>query len=154
MATLPNHDQLMEALAKCELFHTLSKSHLAALLPILKPVEYEAGKILFRKGELGDSLYILVLGSAGVFDDVDSPQAKPIYVYQPGGTFGHIALFTGGLRSLGAKAVTECTIIHLKREELFELMKADFEIAKVVVQKLAERIIELTPKYVSDPASK
>jgi CRP-like cAMP-binding protein len=54
-------------LLEIPLFSGLDRINLAKLIPELERVNYQPGEILFKQGDPGDSLFIIVDGRARIF---------------------------------------------------------------------------------------
>ena len=104
--------------------HTLKESekeHKQNLLNIeslLSWVYLEKGDFLFRQGDVGDSLYVLIHGRLRVFLE-DNERFELISEIGPGEILGEMALITAETRSATVMAARDAT--------LFKLAKADFE---------------------------
>ncbi|MBF8248667.1 MAG: cyclic nucleotide-binding domain protein [Bacteroidetes bacterium] len=78
---------------------------------------FEPGEVVFRQGDLGDTLYILLQGEAEVMREDDGIE-KVIAHLQPGEFFGEMALLNQKTRG--------ATIRCLKSTDVLTLKKGDF----------------------------
>ncbi len=103
---------------------------------------FAAGDVVYDAGQPGDALYVIQAGyieltRAGEEGD------RVVARYGPGEFFGEIAVLLGRPRTTRALAVGDARVLQLDRTT-FESMCVDRpEIALRVIQKLAERAIEL-----------
>lgn len=103
---------------------------------------FAAGEVIYDAGQPGDALFVLQAGSVEAMR-VAADGAHVVARYGPGEFFGEIAVLLGRPRTTRAVAVTEARVLQLDRAT-FESMCADRpEIALRVIQRLAERAIEL-----------
>lgn len=95
-------------------FDALSNEGRAWLLQQLRALALPSGRILFREGDDGDALYLLVSGSLCAFrQGVDRPQV--LGHVSPGETVGETALFTGAARSATVYACRDSELLLLDR---------------------------------------
>jgi hypothetical protein len=75
----------------------------------------EAGTVLIKEADQGDSFYVLVGGEVGV-----TLLGKQLNVIKPGGCFGEILYFTGrmGRRTTTITALGEVTVMEIKADAL------------------------------------
>jgi len=84
----------------------------------LEWIELAKGDFLFRQGDVGDSLYLLMHGRLRVLLEQNGV-LEPISEIGPGEIFGEMALITGDKRS--------ATLIAIRDTSLFKLEKISFE---------------------------
>jgi serine/threonine protein kinase len=75
----------------------------------------QAGTVIIREGDHGESFYLLIAGEVDV-----TLQGKPLNVIRPGGCFGEILYFadSGERRTTTITARNEVTVIEIKAETL------------------------------------
>jgi CRP/FNR family transcriptional regulator, cyclic AMP receptor protein len=79
--------------------------------PFMKPVRWEAGGVIFNRGEHADCLYILAVGKIGL--------EESNHVLQAGDLFGAIELFSDARqRTQTAWALTDVELLRLTGAEL------------------------------------
>jgi CRP-like cAMP-binding protein len=84
----------------------LDRINLARLIPNFEKVEVKSGEIIFKQGEPGDSLYIIIDGIVRVFLPPGG-RSREIACLGPGECFGEMALLTGEPRSADIEAITD-----------------------------------------------
>jgi CRP-like cAMP-binding protein len=67
---------------------------------------YFAGAAIFRAGDAGDNMYVVVEGEVRIVAN-----GKELELLGPGGVFGEIALIDNGPRSADAVAATDCRVV-------------------------------------------
>jgi ATP/ADP translocase/HEAT repeat protein len=123
------------ALKSVGFFGGTSGEVLADLVGTLDEVAVEAGGVVFRKGEHGDSLYIINEGRVTVHDGehiYDSLAANDV--------FGEMALLDPAPRSATVTAEETTHLLRLEQEPFFELLAEHAEIGKQILQLLSRRI--------------
>lgn len=103
---------------------------------------FAAGEAIYDAGQPGDALYVIQSGHVELMRS--GPEGVRVVArYGPGEFFGEIAVLLGRPRTTRAVAATDARLLQLDRET-FEGMCVDRpEIALRVIQRLAERAIEL-----------
>jgi hypothetical protein len=138
----PGASELRGRLARCALFAHLKSDHLAFVERVAKEARCARGEVLFREGDPGSQFFLILDGEVEFFIERgagDSRRREVINTYGPGGSFGELALFAGGRRTLGAAARTDLHLCVLEREDLMRLIEADPQIAVALLQVIATR---------------
>jgi CRP/FNR family transcriptional regulator, cyclic AMP receptor protein len=94
---------------------------------------------VFSKGDLGDSMYIVVSGRVRVFDG-----DKTINYVGEREIFGELALLDPEPRSASVEAFEETGLFRLDRDTLFELMTDNIGVVSGIVQVLCQRLRRMT----------
>jgi len=110
-------------LAKISLFSPLDDDERAVLAQAMQERGVPAGEILFRAGEPGDSMFIVVDG--GIELSVKDKAGQKIVLHTPGTGefFGELSLLDGGSRTATAVATAESQLYVLDREDMLQLFK-------------------------------
>ena len=103
---------------------------------------FAAGERVYDAGQPGEALFVIQSGQVEL-TRCDSAGERVVARHGPGEFFGEIAVLLGRPRTSRAVAVTDARVLQLDRAT-FEAMCVDRpEIALRVIQRLAERAIEL-----------
>lgn len=81
----------------------------------LAPVLFEPGQDIIRRGDVGNSLFIVQEGEVEVIND-DSPGAEPLAILGKGQHFGEIAVFSNCTRTATVRARTRVKLLQVRRE--------------------------------------
>jgi sulfate permease, SulP family len=108
----------------------LDAAECAVLAGMLVERRVAKGEAVFRSGDAGDALYILIHGQVGIWlppkdgGDVLS-EGRRLVSYAPGVVFGEMALLAGpgSTRSADAIAESNAIVLELKRDQYNRLMK-------------------------------
>jgi SulP family sulfate permease len=117
-----------------------------------------AGELLFRRGDPGDSLYVVTAGDITLqIQKGDSDQSRlRLATYTPGVVFGEMAFLQGGQRSADARAETEVEIFELRRQDLAMLESAAPHLATQLLinigRVLADRLRNCTQELAESEA--
>ncbi len=121
------------------MFARASEEVLAEIAAILEEVQAKAGQVIFEKGEVGDSMYIIVEGRVRVYDE-----ERTVTELGSRDIFGELALLDPEPRVASIAATTETRLFRLDREAFSELMAGNIEIVRGVLSVLCERLRKTT----------
>jgi CRP-like cAMP-binding protein len=103
---------------------------------------FAAGDVIYDAGQPGEALFVIQSGQVEL-TRTGAEGARVVARYGPGEFFGEIAVLLGRPRTTRAVAANDARLLQLDRAT-FEAMCVDRpEIALRVIQRLAERAIEL-----------
>ena len=115
-------DQAVELLRETALFASIDATAAEQLANRLVRKRYRRGQPLFHQGDPGDALFILVDGSVAVVMSNENGDRMVLTTLHPPDVLGEIALLDGGVRSAGAEAVEETTVLMLSRATFLDLV--------------------------------
>jgi CRP/FNR family cyclic AMP-dependent transcriptional regulator len=140
----------VEALGRVELFRGLAVKGLERVASICSEETYPADHTLFREGDAGDKLYVIVDGKTRISRRVAGMGEEALAVLGPGSSFGEMALIDEVPRSADAIVHERCKLLVLSKEALQDLMFLDKELAYEVlwntVRILSRRLRETNDK--------
>ncbi len=90
----------------------------------VEQVTLGAGEVLFRQGEPGDALYLVIEGRLRAFGVRDDGEEIPLAEIGEGKTVGEIQLLTGGERSASVAAVETTRLLKVPEAVFDELARA------------------------------
>lgn len=122
------------------LFAGLSDQELEALAGCLGRRAFGKGMIIFHKGGLGQSLYIIESGQVRIFSLSETGQEISINIYGPGDLFGELALLDGQPRSAGAMAMEKTVTLTLYRDDFLRYLEAFPGMRRGIMQVLSRRL--------------
>jgi len=114
----------VNTLRNMPLFQHLSYVELVEVLNIAELQTFKAGEIVFREGDAGDALYLVLEGRIRI-----EKNGVELAFLGPGGHFGEMALMDKTARSADALAAYDARVMVVNRRPLFLLMRKDKEIA-------------------------
>ena len=85
------------------------------------------GEVVIRQGDPGGSCYMLRSGVAEVLVD-----DRVVATMQPGALFGEGAVLTSGNRTATVRAIGECELLELSKEDFVAVLQADVEVAREI----------------------
>jgi NTE family protein len=129
-----------DALGQVTLFATLSDELRSRLVSQATPVRVDAGAWLFRAGDEGDSLFVVLTGRLEVVRE--SPEPVIVRTLGRGDAFGELALLTGAPRSASVRARRDSELLKLSRDDFLHLLRSvpdfSFALTKLLGQELRE----------------
>ncbi|PID53407.1 MAG: Crp/Fnr family transcriptional regulator [Micrococcales bacterium] len=122
------------------LFASLSDEEVAALRASMVPHHLPRGAVLFREGDAGDRLYVIVMGKVKLGRTSGDGRDNLMAILGPGEMFGELSLFDPGARSLTATAISETELIGLGSEDLDSYLTDHPDVAKHLLRALGQRL--------------
>lgn len=129
------------------IFKNLSPEELDTFTPVIKLVKVPAGGKLISEGDVGDSIYLLQSGQVEINqaltlsmnkNETDNREKAIIKLssdLRP--LFGEMSLFhDGDRRTANVKALTDCTLAQIMKNDLFEICEAHPKIGYKVMRNL------------------
>jgi CRP/FNR family transcriptional regulator, cyclic AMP receptor protein len=140
----------LQVLRRCPLFQTLSSAQLGELAAITGARELAGGAVIFREGDAGDEMYLVVSGRVRISKMVKGVGEEALSILEAGAYFGEMAMIDDAPRSADALAHTPCALAVIRRDDLDQLMFVDKELAYVLlwtfVRTLSTRLREMNDK--------
>lgn len=94
-----------------------------------------AGETLFREGDQGQFMYILMTGSVEI-----SVHGRVVEIAEAGATLGEMAMISDEPRSATVMAQSDCTLLPLERERFNFLIQQTPNFALKVMRIIATRL--------------
>jgi len=120
---------------------TAAKARLAAAA---RPVRFAAGAVIFRRGEPGEGMLLLLHGLVRVHLASAGGREMTISLVGAGEPMGEIALIDGGPRSADATALSPVSALSLRHSDLKALLLDTPELALALLTTLAARLRRTT----------
>jgi CRP-like cAMP-binding protein len=120
----------------------LSAEALAALERISTPVDKPAGAALFRRGDEGAGLYLILHGTVRMAPDCDAPDHL-WRTFGPGSVLGLPATVSGQPYSLTAMVEEDTQLAFVPRADVLELFRAKPLVCLHAMQTLGEEILAM-----------
>jgi NTE family protein len=105
-----------------------------------------SGEMLIRKGDLADTLYLVLTGRFRVVNE-----AATIAMIGPGEPIGELAFFAGGRRTADVVAMRDSTVLELDRQGYEALVAADPALAATILATVSARLAAVTARAVALP---
>ena len=130
----------IELLRQTPYLRSVPAGVLQALARGLRERRYQAGDVIFRKGDPSEGLGVVLRGRVRTL--ISSPEGREqvLKMFGPGRTFADIAVFDDEPQPADAIAVSESTVVFISQADLIDLLKRHPEAAIEVIRLFATRL--------------
>jgi CRP-like cAMP-binding protein len=135
---MPDVPELLRAVS---IFRELDPDELREVAAICREERFKSGEYVFREGESGNRLYLIVEGEVRISRDVPGSGEEALAVLKRGSLFGEMAVFDRHERSTDAISNGGTTCLTISR--------ADFEMMLDLNRELAYKILWGTVRLLS-----
>lgn len=125
-------------LRKAPLLAGLGEQDLLQVAAIAVDMTFAPGETLFRQGDPGDSLYIILDGEVAIERD-----GVEVNVLGNGQFFGEVAVLADLPRSAGVVARSEVCVLCIARTDFLRLFEHNRDLRLNVVRELGRRVCEI-----------
>ncbi len=119
-----------------QLFFALSEEQLQMLADVAEVKVYSAGDIVFREGDMGDSIVIIVSGKVDLIKKKKDGSEVMLTTFSKGAFFGEMTLINVEPRSATIRAAEDTVVLFLKNTALGEIFKTDRELFIVLLMNI------------------
>ena len=130
----------------------LEDSQIDYLVKIGKRVALNNGELLFRKGDPGHSMYVILEGRIQIYMESSDGQVAVLRVLDSGQFLGEMALLDGGARSANARTLSPCEVFVLERASFLNLITTYPELLTRLLSGLTERLRRIDERYLAQMA--
>ncbi len=131
---------LEELLRRIPFLDGLDDDELSELARIGTRVTVEAHEVLFNSGDEGDAMYIILGGSAMVYQEGGKGPPTILTTLETGDYFGEMAIIDGAPRSAAVATVEKCELLVLDRREFLALLSRSPELLSHVLIGFSAKI--------------
>ncbi len=122
-----------ELLRSVAIFKDLDTGELARVAEVCREQTFTSGEYIFREGEAGNRLYLIVEGEVRISRDVPGSGEEALAILKPGAMFGEMAVFDRSERSTDAISNGGTKVITIARSEFDLLLDFNRELAHKVL---------------------
>ena len=134
---MPQEDEVVR---RAPLFTALDDAQAASLRASMDSVKIAKGGILFKEGDEGEHVYVIVDGKLKLGTSSGDGRENLLSILGPGEMFGELSLFDPGPRTSTATAVTDAKLLSLSHEKLIPWLKGNPEVSLHLLARLAQRL--------------
>ena len=128
--------QLLTMLQASEFFGDLPQAQIAALAVYVKAYSVDAGTVIFREGERGGFMCLIINGGAEIFKQDHKYGNKRVGEIEPGKSVGEMALVDGEQRSATCVCPQASTVVMLTREQFVRMIRESPALSVNILLKL------------------
>jgi len=134
----PKRSQAQTTLSQVNVFHRLSWHEIKIVENAVHIRNYAPGEPVFKQGDPGSGMYIIIEGGVGIFLDIPNQAPKQLSTLGEGDFFGEIALLDESPRTAAATALENSTIIGFYRPDLMDILKTKPALGAKILLALSE----------------
>ena len=129
-----------EVVRRAPLFTALDDAAAASLRASMDAVKIAKGSILFKEGDDGEHLYIIIDGKLKLGTSSGDGRENLLSILGPGEMFGELSLFDPGPRTSTATAVTDAKLLSLSHEKVIPWLRENPEVSLQLLTRLSQRL--------------
>jgi predicted acylesterase/phospholipase RssA/CRP-like cAMP-binding protein len=141
--------ELHTFLADIPFFAALDEATRLELAGQLEPVAVASGQVIFRQGDAGDGLYLVVSGRLRVSVAADGPD-RMLYDVGRGAIVGEMALLTDRPRAATVSAVRDSDLLLLRVSSFTSLLERSPALVAGMIRLLVDRLLAVDRLLVVD----
>jgi CRP/FNR family transcriptional regulator, cyclic AMP receptor protein len=130
----------LELLKRVDIFQQVPESALLELLATAETVGVEKGDVIFREGEPGGTMYLVVSGAVELTKAVKVDQSQRLALLDRGQIFGELSLFDDLPRSATAQAFVKSTLLRFQGEAFDRLLHEQQALAPHLLRNLVKKL--------------
>ena len=128
-------------------FQELTDEKLEALAQLCKEKTFTTGDIIFKQGQKGGEIYIVVDGKVAIEREIkDQPDSVSIMFLKPYDSIGEMALFYDAPHSVTATAMMNTRTLWMENDSFIAIAKTDPELLVELCEVLSKRLFEAYAK--------
>ena len=139
ISLMPNKNE-EEVVRRAALFTALDDASAATLRESMSAVKVAKGQILFKEGDAGDRLFVVVEGKLKLGTSSGDGRENLLSILGPGDMFGELSLFDPGPRTATATAVVDSRLLALANDQVIGWVTAHPQVSLQLLGRLAQRL--------------
>jgi CRP/FNR family transcriptional regulator, cyclic AMP receptor protein len=132
-------DETARLLERTPMFAGLTQAEIEELAKVAVPRSYEAGQVIFREGDEGDTCFV-VRGGAVKITREHGGRTIALAELRAGDMFGELSMFGGEVRSATAQALEATHAVALLAGDIRRLLAGNPDIALKMLETMANRV--------------
>jgi CRP/FNR family transcriptional regulator len=132
-------DETASLLERTPMFAGLSTAELDELAKVAVPRSYDAGQVIFREGDEGDTCFVVRSGAVKIARE-HGGRTIALAELRAGDMFGELSMFGGEVRSATAQALESTAAVALLAGDVRRLLAGNPEIALKMLETMANRV--------------
>ena len=129
-----------EVVRRAPLFTALDEAAAVSLRASMDSVKIAKGSILFKEGDEGEHLYVIIDGKLKLGTSSGDGRENLLSILGPGEMFGELSLFDPGPRTSTATAVTDAKLLSLSHEKVIPWLRENPEVSLQLLTRLSQRL--------------
>lgn len=133
-------NDILHQLKKTLIFGGLSDNALADMAEKASKRRLTKGDVLMRKGEVGDSLFLIHNGWVKIVTEDSKGDELIINKCGPGETIGEMSLLDKGTRSATVIAMTDAEVLELKQDVFEKILDERPDVSLSIIRSYSDRL--------------
>lgn len=135
---------IIDQIKESPLFKGVEPAALEAMLKVMTPQTFPVNTTIFRKGDPGDSMYILTSGKMRIFTTDAEGNEIVLTYFEPVRVFGDFSLLDRQPRSASAGTVDPIEVLVLSRDTFLNFLPQYPSVGLAMLRNLADRVRYIT----------
>lgn len=115
-------ETIVKALLHCQLFSKLTRDELHIVADLVRPLTLKAGTVLFKQGDTGDCMYIVVKGHVVSITKDEDGIERQIYEFGTGTFFGEMSIIDHEKRSATCETSEDSLLLALDAIDFYRII--------------------------------
>jgi CRP-like cAMP-binding protein len=142
-------DDTRQFVSESVLFSEVPEEARAGLVPAATARTFKADQIVFRRGDEGDSLFLIARGKVRI--SLELPQgSREVSTLKPGDFFGEIAMMTRARRTATVEGVEETIVLEFPADQILPLCEKHPKFKERIARAGATRSRESLKKIIEE----
>ena len=129
-------------LKKVDILKNMSVNELAAIASIANKVVYPAGKIIFREGDVADTMVLVISGGVAALKN----ETEKLGAFRAGDSIGAMVLISDDVRLFTGRTEQETRLLEIHKRDFLEIVREYPQISLEITKLLAGIVKELINK--------
>jgi CRP-like cAMP-binding protein len=108
---------------------------------------FHAADCVFRQGDPGDALFIILKGCVKIRVDTDTGEEKTLNTLADGDIFGEMAIYTGDPRCANAYCIEDCRLLAIRKTDFDWLLSKNPTLSLKIVRLLSRKLANETKMF-------
>lgn len=130
--------EICDKLSEMQLFADFAWPDLEALAGYLQCYQLKAGVTVFKEGQPGNYMCLLVSGRIEILKDTHAGEHIHLVEVSPGKAFGEMSIIDGEPRSATCRAVVDSELLLLTKDNYLRILKERPALAVQIVNRLSK----------------
>jgi len=139
---IPSELRIVTAFRSMAAFANLDPLHIHKLAAIAAEKHFDEGEIIYRAGDRGDAVYLILEGEVAVEMGVEGFGSITLFSLGPGQLFGWSSMFPNRRKQALARVVRSTQLIAINASQLRALFRADHELERMVMDFMTQVIVD------------
>jgi CRP-like cAMP-binding protein len=138
----PSVLRIVTAFRSMHAFCNLNPLHIHKLASIASEKHFDEGRIIYRAGEVGQAVYLILAGEVAVEMEVVDYGPVTLFTLGPGQLFGWSSLFPTRRKQARARVIQPVHLIAINASQLRSLFRKDHEMERAVMDCMTQVVVD------------